>query len=151
MYPLCTTPLPSTSAFVPRPIPTFQPIAPAASSEAVKTHPTNGQQSAETSPGSSLPCGQWTLMDSATHYLKTHHHSQLCSHNLLCHRPTFQIRHTHKPKTHYNHPLLHNTSNNHLLGQILICPPSLSFQLQRHNLCPAHHSNMSLNLQMVKE
>ena len=37
MYPLHTTPLTSTSGFVPRPTPTFQPIVPAASSEAV-TH-----------------------------------------------------------------------------------------------------------------
>ena len=57
MYPLHTTPLPSTSGFVPRPTPTFQPIAPAASPEAVNTHHTNGQQNAETSPESSLPCG----------------------------------------------------------------------------------------------
>ena len=59
MYPPPKTPLPSTSGFVPRPTPTFQPIAPAASPETVNTHHTNEQQNAETSPESSLPCGQW--------------------------------------------------------------------------------------------
>ena len=41
MYPLPKTPLPSTSGFVPRPTPTFQPIAPDASPETVNTHHTN--------------------------------------------------------------------------------------------------------------
>ena len=49
------TPLPSTSGFVPKPSSTFQPIASAAPSAApppaVNTHQTDGQQSAETSPG----------------------------------------------------------------------------------------------------
>ena len=66
MYPLHTTPLPSTSGFVPRPTPTFQPIAPAASPEAVNIHHTNGQQHDETSPKSSLPCGQWTPISSTS-------------------------------------------------------------------------------------
>ena len=57
MYPLHTTPLPSTSAFVPRPTPTFQPIAPATTTEAVNTQTTNRQENAETSPESSLACG----------------------------------------------------------------------------------------------
>ena len=52
--------------FVPRPTPTFQPIAPAASPEPVNTHHTNGQQNAETSPESSLPCGQWTPIGSTS-------------------------------------------------------------------------------------
>ena len=66
MYPPPKTPLPSTSGFVPRPTPTFQPIAPAASPEAVNTHHTNGQQNAETSPESSLPCGQRTPIGSTS-------------------------------------------------------------------------------------
>ena len=60
MYPPPKTPLPSTSSFVPRPIPTFQPIAPDASPEPVNTHHTNEPQNAETSPESLLPCGQRT-------------------------------------------------------------------------------------------
>ena len=54
------TPLPSTSGFVPRPTPTFQPIAPDASPEPVNTPNTNKPQNVETSPESSLPCGQCT-------------------------------------------------------------------------------------------
>ena len=52
MYPIHTNPLPSTSAFVPRPTPTFQPIAPAivpASPQPVKTQGTQNQNT-ESSP-----------------------------------------------------------------------------------------------------
>ena len=66
MYPPPKTPLPSTLGFVPKPSLTFQPIASAAPPPAVNTHPTDGQQSAETSPGSSLPCGQHTPIGSAS-------------------------------------------------------------------------------------
>ena len=66
MYPLPKTPLPSTSGFVPRPTPTFQPIAPDTSPKAVKTHHTNNPLSVETVPESSLPCGQWTPMGSTS-------------------------------------------------------------------------------------
>ena len=60
MYPLPKTPLPSTSGFVPKPTPTFQPIVPDTSSKTVTTHHTNNPQSVETSTGSSIPCGQQT-------------------------------------------------------------------------------------------
>ena len=66
MYPPPKTPLPSTSGFVPRPTPTFQPIAPDTSPEPVNTHHTNEQQNAETSPESSLPCGQRTPIGSTS-------------------------------------------------------------------------------------
>ena len=66
MYPPPKTPLPSISGFVPKPSSTFQPIASAAPPPAVNTHQTDGQQSAETSPGSSLPCGQRTPIGSAS-------------------------------------------------------------------------------------
>ena len=66
MYPPPKTPLPSTLGFIPRPTPTFQPIAPAISPESVNTHHTNGQQNAETSPESSLPCGQQTPIGSTS-------------------------------------------------------------------------------------
>ena len=58
MYPLPKTPLPSTSDFVPKPTPTFQPITPDTSSKTVTTHHTTSPQSIGTSPGSSIPCGQ---------------------------------------------------------------------------------------------
>ena len=61
MYPLPQTPLPCTSGFIPRPSSTFRPITPAAPSPATGTaKPHQTQQSQETSPGSSLPCGQGT-------------------------------------------------------------------------------------------
>ena len=66
MYLSPKTPLPSTSSFVPRPTPTFQPIAPDASPEPVNTHHTNEPQNAETSPESSLPCGQQTPIGSTS-------------------------------------------------------------------------------------
>ena len=56
MYPLPKTPLPSTSSFVPRPTPTFQPIVPDTATETANTHHTNNPQNVETSPESSLPC-----------------------------------------------------------------------------------------------
>ena len=66
MYPPPKTPLPSTSGFVPRPTPIFQPIATDASPEPVNTHHTNKQQNAKTSPESSLPCEQWTPIGSTS-------------------------------------------------------------------------------------
>ena len=61
MYPLPWTPLPSTSGFIPRPSSTFWPIVPVApppATEEAKPHQT--PQSQESSPGSSIPCGQGT-------------------------------------------------------------------------------------------
>ena len=66
MYPLPKTPLPSTLGFVPKPMPTFQPIAPDTSSKTVTTHHANNPQSVETSPGSSIPCGQQTPSESTS-------------------------------------------------------------------------------------
>ena len=157
MYPLPKTPLPSTSGFVSRLTPTFQPIVPDTSTEPVNTHHTNNSQNVETSPESSLICGQQTLWDQqalTAHHLNIHHHSQLCLHNLLHHSHITQTTHpcTHNPKRHHNHLPLHNLNNSLLLGQILIQPPSLPFQMQRHtNLCPAHLCSIFLSLQMVKE
>ena len=66
MYPLPSTPLPSVSGFVPRPSPTFKPIPP--KGQPTVTSPRSSDQpqkddSIETSPGSSLPCGQGTPQD----------------------------------------------------------------------------------------
>ena len=63
MYPLPQPPLPCTSSFIPRPSSMFQPITPAAPSPVtggIAAKPFHEQQSKETSPGSSLPCGQGT-------------------------------------------------------------------------------------------
>ena len=66
MYPLPKTPLPSTSGFVPKPTPTFQPIVPNTSSKTVTSHHANNPQSVETSPGSLIPCGQQTPRESTS-------------------------------------------------------------------------------------
>ena len=65
MYPSPQTPIAFTSGFVPRPSSRFQPITPAALSPVQKTDAVSQQiepQSNESSPGSSLPCGQHTPM-----------------------------------------------------------------------------------------
>ena len=78
MYPLPKTPLPSTSGFVMRPTPTFQPIAPDTSPKTVNIHHTNDPQSVETSPKSSLPCGQWTPMGSISTNSTPSQHTATC-------------------------------------------------------------------------
>ena len=63
MYPLPQTPLLCTSGYIPRPSSTFRPITPAAPSPTtggVAANTVHKQQSKETSPGNSLPCGQET-------------------------------------------------------------------------------------------
>ena len=55
MYPLHTNSLPSTSTFIPRPTSTFKPISP----QQITT-PDTKNQNTESSPQSSLPCGQQT-------------------------------------------------------------------------------------------
>ena len=65
MYPSPQTPIASISGFVPRPSSRFQPITPATPSPVQKTDAVSQQiepQSNESSPGSSLPCGQHTPM-----------------------------------------------------------------------------------------
>ena len=96
----------------------------------------------------------WDQQALTAHHLNTHHHSQLYLHDLLHHSHLTQTTHPHtlNPKGHHNHLPPHNLNSSLLLGQILIWPPSLPFQQQRHtNLCPAHHCSTSLSLQMVKE
>ena len=75
MYPAHTNPVPSTSTFTPKPISTFQPISPQKT-----TTPETQNQNIESSPQSSLPCGQWTPANStntsATSSQDTPPHSQ---------------------------------------------------------------------------
>ena len=87
------------------------------------------------------------------HHLNTHHHSWLCLHNLPHFSHLTQATHPHtlNPTKHQNHLPLHNLNSSLLLEQMLTHLPSLSFQLQKHNLCPAHHSKIYPNQQMVKE
>ena len=144
MYPLPKTPLPSTLGFVPRPTPTFQPVAPDTSSTTHKV--LKHHQGVHYSMDNRPPEGQQAL---TAHHLNTHHHSRLCLHNLLHHGHLTQATHPHtlNPKEHHNHHPLHKINSSLLLGPILIWPPSLPFQLQRHTiLCPAHHHSTFVSL-----
>ena len=152
MYPLPKTPLPSTSGFVPKPTPTFQPIAPGTSS----IHHANNPQSVETSPGSSIPCGQQTPRGSTSTNSTPSQHTppQLVVPSQPATswspNPSNTPAHTQSNKTPQpSSPTQLNSSL--LLEQMLTCLPSLSFQLQRHNLCPAHHSKIYPSQQMVKQ
>ena len=158
MYPLPKTPLPSTSGFVPKPTHTFQPIVPDTSS----IHHANNPKSVETSSGSSLSVDSRPAESQqalTVHNLNTHHHSRLCLHNLPhCIHPT-QATHPHTlnptkfhiPTKLHNHLPLHNLNSSLPLQQMLTRLPSLSFQLQKHNLCPGHHSKIYPSRQMVKD
>ena len=133
MYPPPKTPLPSTLGFVPRPTPTFQPIIPAASPEPGNTHHTNGQN-AETSPESSLPCGQQTptgstsknntpLQPTLPQSVVPPQPATPQSHNSDNVHP-----HTQPQKTQQSSPTTQPV-HSLLFRQILIWPPSLPFQL----------------------
>ena len=148
MYPLPKTPLPSTSSFIPRPTPTFQPIARDTSPETVNKHHTNNPQNIETSPESSLPCGQRTPMGStSTNSTPSQHTPQPVvppqpatpqSHNLNNTPP-----HTQPQKTPQSSPTTQPKQQSPI-GTNTNTANQPSFQLQRHaNLCPAHHCSMS--------
>ena len=100
MYPLPTNPSPSTSTSVPRPTSTFEPISPQQLTE---------NQNTESSPQSSLPCGQRTpASSSSTSDTPSQHtppqpfvHSQPQPHN-----PT-PIHHT-SPKPHNPQDIQHS-------------------------------------------
>ena len=158
MYPPPRTPLSSTSGFVPKPSSTFQPIASAAPPPAVNTHQTDGQQSAETSPGSSLPCGQRTPIGSANVTSTPSQHTPPQSvvppqpATPQSYNPNNIHSHTQSQNTPQSTPL-HNLGNSLLLGQVLICSPSLSFQLQTHKLVSSsslQHIPKSVNGEGVK-
>ena len=121
MYPLPKTPLPSTSGFVPRPTPTFQPIAPGASQRQLIhttqiTHKVLKHCQRVHYPVDSRP--PWDQQALIAHHLNTHHHSQLYLHNLLHHSHLTQTTHprTLNPKGHHNPLPLHNLNSSLLLG-----------------------------------
>ena len=91
------------------------------------TTPNTKSQNIESSPQSSLPCGQQTLQ---THHLKIHLHSHLYirNHN---HVPP------HKCITHHQNPINHKTYNIHLLRPMLTHLPSLPFQMKKQNMYPS--------------
>ena len=144
MYPLHTTPLPSSSMFIPRPTPTFQPIIPA-SQQPVNSQHTNKQQNIESSPESSLPCGQRTPThsDSITNTQSQNTPPQPVVPSHPQEHTPMQTQNTSPPTTQNKQPSPIRTDIN----------PSTSppFQLQRHSPCPVHHNKMCPNRQMVKE
>ena len=169
MYPLPQTPLPCTSGFIPRPSSMFQPITPAAPSPAtggVAAKPVHEQQSKETSPSSSLPCGQGTPTAPTNLQIPAHPSNNTMpqgtsANNLQAHPqpqnvapqqqsplPQTQFPNLNaipaQPHTliqsHKHHPL----DNNHLLEPQLIHLLSIPFQLQRP-LCPTLQNRESQN------
>ena len=128
MYPLHTSSLPSTSTFIPRPTSTFEPISP----QQVTT-PNTENQNTESSPQSSLPCGQQTPTSSTST-------SDTPSQNTL---PQLFVHSQPQPRTptqtHHTspNPINHKTYNIHLLRPMLTCLPSLPFQMKKHNVYPS--------------
>ena len=123
MYPLPTNPSPSISTSVPRPTSTFEPNSPQQLTE---------NQNTDSSPQSSLPCGQQTPANSTgtlTHHLNIHHHSHLYTHN---HNPVT----LHPRITYHQNSINHKTFNIHLLKQILTHLPSLPFQMKNNSVYP---------------
>ena len=123
MYPLPTNPSPSTSTSAPRPTSTFEPSFPQQLTE---------NQNTESSPQSSLPCGQRTPAGSTstqTHHLHIHLHSRLYTHN---NNPGSLHPHI----THHQNPINHKTFNIHLLKQMLTRLLSLPFQMKNNSVYP---------------
>ena len=127
MYPLPTNPLPSTSTSVPRPTSTFKPISPQQLTNSTEN------QNTESSPQSSLPCGQRTPTSSTNtsdtpskihlhSHLYTHHHNHIPPHKCI---------------THHQNPINHKTCNIHLLRPMLTRLPSLPFQMKDHSMYPS--------------
>ena len=104
MYPLHMNSLPPTSTFVPRPTSIFQPIIP--SSQQVTT-PDTKNQNTESSPQSSLPCGQQTPT-SSTHTSNTP--SQDTPPQLIVHSQPQPLTPT---QTHNTPPKHHKPQNKH--------------------------------------
>ena len=103
MYPLPTNPLPSTSTSVPRPTSTFEPISPQQLTNSTEN------QNTESSPQSSLPCGQRTPTSSTntsdTPSQNTPPQPFVCS-PPQPHTPT-QMHHT-SPKPHKPQDMQHS-------------------------------------------
>ena len=123
---LPTNPPLATSTSVPRPISTFEPISP----QQLKNSTEN--QNTESSPQSSLPCGQRTPASSTStsdtpsqhtlhSCLYTHNHNHITLHQCI---------------THHQNTITHKTYNIHLLRQIIIHLPSLPFQMKNNSMYP---------------
>ena len=115
MYPLPTNPSPSTSTSTPRPTSTFEPSSPQQLTE---------NQNTESSPQSSLPCGQRTPAGSTS-----------TSDTPSPHTPPQPFVHSQQqPRiptpTHHQNPINHKAFNILLLKQMLTRLLSLPFQMK---------------------
>ena len=119
MYPQPTNLSPSTSTSAPKPTPIFEPSS-------------TDKQSTESSPQSSLPCGQRTPAASTSSSdvpsSHTHLHSHLYTHNI-------NPRSLHPHSTHHQNPI-NNKFNTYLLKQILTSLLSLPFQMKTNSVYP---------------
>ena len=120
MYPQPTNPSPSTSTSAPRPISIFEPSPPQQLMD---------KQSTESSPQSSLPCGQRTpaALTSSSDAPSSHTPPQ----------PFVHSQHQTKipTPTHHQNPI-NNKFNKHLLKQMLTCLLSLPFQMKNNSVYP---------------
>ena len=145
MYPLPQTPLPCTSGFIPRPSSMFRPITPAAQSPTtggVAANPVDEEQSKETSPGSSLPCGQGTPTTPASSQISAPQGDNTTPqgtslNNSQAYKPLENVETSSPLYQHHSfnsHCLLH-PNNSH-------CCPNHNFQ----TLMPSQHINSLHNL-----
>ena len=121
MYPQPTNPSPSTSTSAPKPTSIFEPSSPQQLTD---------KQSTESSPQSSLPCGQRTPAASTS-----------SSDAPSSHTPPQPFVHSqHQPKiptpTHHQNPINHKTFDIHLLKQMLTRLLSLPFQMKNNSVYP---------------
>ena len=133
MYPLPQTPLPCTSGFIPRTSSTFQPITPVAPSPATgMAKPNQTQQSQETSPGSSLPCGQGTPTATSNSQPSVQPDGSTTGQGVPINNSPAHSQFTPQGVTPKHHPL----NSNHPLEHKIIHCPRIPFQLLRPQ-CPA--------------
>ena len=123
MYPLPTNPSPATSTSVSRPTSTFKPISPQQLTE---------NQNTESSPQSSLPCGQRTPASSTG---TSDTPSQHTPPQPFVHSPPQPCNPT---PTHHTSPKPHKPQDiqHHLLKQMLTHLPSLPFQMKNNSVYP---------------
>ena len=121
MYPQPTNPSPSTSTSAPRPTSIFEPSSPQQLTD---------NQNTESSPQSSLSCGQRTPPGSSS-----------TSDAPSPHTPPQPFVHSQQqPRiptpTHHQNPINHKTFDIHLLKQMLTHLLSLPFQMKNNSVYP---------------
>ena len=128
MYPLHTSSSPSTSTFIPRPTSTFEPISPQQ-----LTTPNTENYNTESSPQSSLPCGQQTPTSSTntSDTLSQNTPPQLFVHSQPQPRTPTQTHHT-SPKSHKPQDMQHSPVKTNVNP-----PTQLPFQMKNHSVYPS--------------